>query len=126
MARILLATSDAALSAALEATLEGAGYGVHALDTGIDVLETALAEAPDLVLLDHALAVRDGLETTDLLRADPEIPRELPILLLADDAPPSPVLERHGVSAVLPKRLDAALLLERVVSWLMRNPNFRG
>lgn len=126
MATILLATADAATAAAVEAVLMALGHDVAIVDSGVDVVDTALSRAPALVLLDRALTVHDGFEVAALLRADPEVPAELPVLLLSDDAIPATLRERHGIDAVLPKRHDAAALTEAVVDALMRNPHFRG
>lgn len=126
MATILIATADSALAAGIEAVLAGMGHDTVTVDSGVDVLDAALAHGPALALLDRALPVHDGLETADLLRADPEVPRELPVFLLGDDPIPAPLRERHGIDGVLPKRLDAAALNEAVVAALMGNPHFRG
>jgi len=94
MAKILLATDDAELYAILSAEIEGEGHSCLWAVNGQDAYETATQEQPDAVLLDVALDIFDGFECCAMLREDPDIPKELPILLLSDDALNPKLLER--------------------------------
>jgi CheY-like chemotaxis protein len=83
---------------------------------GHTAFDTAIAHQPSVVLLDVNLPVHTGLELAALLRADPDLPRGLPVFLLTDDAVEPHTLERNGVTDVFPKTHDAAMLRELVVA----------
>lgn len=55
------------------------GFEAIAAGNGKEALEKAIAEKPNLVLLDILMPDMDGRETARLLRANPET-REIPIL----------------------------------------------
>lgn len=57
------------------------GYKVVRAANGIEGLEMALSESPDLILMDINLPDIDGLEVTRRLRADPRT-QQLPIIAL--------------------------------------------
>lgn len=117
MARsVLIATEDSGLYAVLSAEIEALGFEVHWATDGHDALEIALGESPCVVFTDVTLAVFNGMELCEHLRADPLVPRELPIYLLSDDALEPHALERVGVTGVFPKTHGGDALRELVVS----------
>lgn len=118
MTTVLVATPDFSLASILGAELAGMGYTVLEAATGQDAYDAGLAALPDLVLLDAALPVFSGLETARLFRGDPTFPRELPIVLLSDDAQSPVHLEAAGLSACVPKTHGAAEFTEQVIGWL--------
>ncbi len=69
-----------------------------------------------MLFVEVDLPVFNGIEVAERLRADPDIPRELPIILVsARDIEPH-TLDRAGISAVLPKvhtNYDVRELLSR-------------
>ena len=103
MAKILLATDDAELYTILSAEIEGEGHVCLWTVEGQEAYEIALNEQPDAVLLDVALDIFDGFECCTMLREDPDIPKELPILLLSDDSINPKLLERVHASGHFPK-----------------------
>ncbi|MBM4417793.1 MAG: response regulator transcription factor [Chloroflexi bacterium] len=78
-ARILVVDDDRNVVNVLRRGLVFAGYDVDEADTGEGALYTAVARAPDLVLLDVMLPGLDGVDVCRRLRASH---RHLPILLL--------------------------------------------
>lgn len=68
--RILLVDDDEALSSALHERLMSDGYEVSMVGDGKAGLETALAEHPDLIILDVMMPIMNGWETLEALRAD--------------------------------------------------------
>jgi two-component system CheB/CheR fusion protein len=71
---------DAADTTAL--LLRRSGHQVHVAYDGEAALEAALAERPDVLLLDLSLPGRDGYQVAERLRADPGL-RELRIVALS-------------------------------------------
>ena len=68
-ARVLVVEDDATVTDVVTRYLEREGYAVEAVDDGRLALDRALAEPPDLVLLDVMLPGLDGLEVCRRLRA---------------------------------------------------------
>ncbi len=103
MATIVIATGDAALYSTLSAEIEGQGHAVEWATDGKDAHEAVLASQPALVFLDLTLTVFNGLETAAMLRGDPDVAAELPILLLTDDDLNPHEVEAAGLTALFPK-----------------------
>src|SRR5436305_611237 len=65
----------------LEAVLASKGYDVVSALSGVEALEKASTESPDLVLLDVKMPEMDGYEVCRRLRAAPAT-RFLPIVMI--------------------------------------------
>lgn len=75
MERVLIVEDDASLRLAMTKVLRAAGYEVTVAKTGDEGLEAALADPPDLVLLDVMLPGKNGFEVlAELRRHDPQLP----------------------------------------------------
>ncbi|BCJ51012.1 DNA-binding response regulator [Actinoplanes sp. NBRC 14428] len=74
MAHLLLIEDDAAIRTTLLRALRERGHAVAASHTAMDGLQTALAERPDLVVLDLGLPDLDGRELLRMLRAVSAVP----------------------------------------------------
>jgi two-component system cell cycle response regulator DivK len=85
MPRILLVEDNEMNRDMLTRRLRKRGYEVLIATTGLEGLEMARAERPDLVLMDMSLPELDGWEVTRRLRADPET-RTLRIIALTAHA----------------------------------------
>jgi two-component system response regulator BaeR len=72
--RILIVEDEPRLAALLGDYLKAAGYEVHRLYDGNDVVAWVHEHAPDLVLLDLMLPGKDGLDICRELRAFSELP----------------------------------------------------
>jgi two-component system, cell cycle response regulator DivK len=59
--------------------LEGLGYAVVLASHGKEGLEKAIAEKPNLILMDMMMPIMDGWEAARALRSNPET-KEIPIL----------------------------------------------
>jgi DNA-binding response OmpR family regulator len=70
-ATILVVEDTRELAGALEGLLTKKGYRILMSASGRDALTQALAEKPDLILLDLRLPDMDGFETIRQLRRDP-------------------------------------------------------
>ncbi|MGA7887755.1 MAG: response regulator [Acidobacteriaceae bacterium] len=83
--RILIADDRASSRELLRLVLERAGYEVIEAEDGLEALERARAENPDLILLDLQMPRLDGYGTLAELRREERF-RTLPILALTASA----------------------------------------
>jgi len=74
VARLLLIEDDAAIRTMLIRALRDRGHAVASAPSALGGLEAALAERPDLVVLDLGLPDLDGLEILRMLRAVSQVP----------------------------------------------------
>ena len=118
MAKILLAGEDQMTLDNMEATLSGEGYEVITAATGLEAYETTLSENPDLVFLEVNMPVFNGFETCEMIREDPEIPKNLPLVLIADDDVPAKKIEQYEVTDQLPKNHLSIELCELTINTL--------
>ncbi|HYF75028.1 MAG TPA: response regulator transcription factor [Candidatus Nitrosocosmicus sp.] len=79
--RILVIEDEVNIQELIKYNLEKNGYKVMLADNGIDGLEEALANVPDLILLDLMLPGLDGLEVCKRLRTDKRT-KKIPIFML--------------------------------------------
>jgi DNA-binding response OmpR family regulator len=102
--RILIVDDDASIQRMLRVCLEGTGYAVQQAMDGARALESIHREAPDLVLLDLAMPVLDGMTVLADLRS-----------MLPDGHVKVVVMTAHGSvrSAMQAVRLGASDFLEK-------------
>jgi DNA-binding response OmpR family regulator len=80
-ATILVADDDPDIQSLVVLRLERSGYRVIRASDGEEALELALAEHPDLAVLDIMMPKLDGCEVTRSLRSNPET-ADMPVILL--------------------------------------------
>jgi len=85
MKRILVVDDNEGNLHLLRFILEKNGYGVIEARDGIEAVELAIKEKPDLVLMDIQLPGIDGLEATKRIRAS-EADGDIPIIALTSYA----------------------------------------
>ena len=90
MSRILLAEDDRILRKAGEVSLKKKGYDVIAAVDGEDALVKALAEKPDLVLLDVMMPKMNGFDVLFALKRDP-IVKDIPVIMLTNLEQPADI-----------------------------------
>ena len=78
---VLVADDDPDILALITFRLERAGYDVVGANDGEQALQLALAQPPDLLVLDVMMPKLDGYEVTTRLRQN-ERTRRVPIILL--------------------------------------------
>jgi len=81
MARILVVEDEVDLQEVLAYNLRQAGHEATVVGTGQEALSRAVAEAPDLVLLDLMLPDMSGTDVCRTLKSDPAT-RQVPVVML--------------------------------------------
>jgi len=79
MPKILLVEDHTELRHGLRLRLEWMGFTAITAENGRDGFERAVAEKPDLIMMDSLMPEMDGWEATRVLRADPQT-KNIPIL----------------------------------------------
>ena len=85
MSKILLVEDQEMNRDMLSRRLKKRGYEVVIAVDGVEGLEQARSESPDLILMDMSLPVMDGWEATRQLKAD-EATRSIPVVALTAHA----------------------------------------
>ncbi|KPL78936.1 chemotaxis protein CheY [Ornatilinea apprima] len=80
--KILIAEDEADIRALIEFTLKFAGFDVVTAKNGLEALEAAQAELPDLILLDVRMPQMTGYEACEAIKSDPDI-RHIPVVFLS-------------------------------------------
>jgi PAS domain S-box-containing protein len=116
---ILVVDDDSATLAMMVRMLAPHGFRVRPADSGALALAAALAEPPDLVLLDVLMPGMGGHEVCRRLKADPRT-REVPILLVSGSTELQDWVEglRAGAADFIAKPVRAEELLHRLQTQL--------
>ena len=69
--KIMLADDEEDIKVVMQLFLESKGYDIVTAFDGLDTIERAKQELPDLILLDVMMPVIDGFEVCKRLKADP-------------------------------------------------------
>lgn len=96
--------------------LKKEGYALLNASSGVEALEVAHLEMPDLVLLDVDMPEKDGFEVLQEIRTDPVI-GHMPVIILSDARPDSVDMQRSlnlGVDDYVAKPFDRRELLARI------------
>jgi DNA-binding response OmpR family regulator len=114
-AKVLLVDDDPVILKLLQVNFEMEGYKVMTANDGVEGLEKARTERPDIVLLDIMMPRMDGLEVTKALKGDAST-KDIPIILLSAKAQASDVQvgKDMGADDYLTKPFDPLELLDRV------------
>ena len=80
--RILLVDDEDDIRMIAEISLRDVGgFATIAVESGAEAITSAIAESPDLILLDMMMPHMDGLQTLQRLRADART-REIPVIFM--------------------------------------------
>lgn len=83
--RILVAEDNLENQEIIRRRLERAGHAVSIAANGLEAVERAKIETPDLILMDISMPVMSGIEATQAIRRTPESAR-IPIIALTAHA----------------------------------------
>lgn len=109
--RALVVEADLGTRELCRGLLEGLGFTVEAIDTGVAAVTTACRETPDVILLDLQLRDVPGLELVKWLRSNRAL-RSVPMIAISalaiarDDRR----LIESGVSALLRKPVSPSMI----------------
>jgi len=115
MARILIVEDEAALAETLAYNIREEGHEVVLASDGLQGLDLARAQHPDLVILDLMLPKMDGFKVCRLLKFDERFKR-IPIIIFSARSQQEDVaLAREtGAECYMVKPFDGSALLERI------------
>lgn len=111
--RILVVDDDTKLAKAIQIRLEQADYEVLTAFDGMEALEKARKERPDLVILDIMLPKIDGYKVCAMLKSDM---KNLPVIMLTAKAGKSDdtLGLNVGADAYITKPYETQQLLETI------------
>jgi two-component system KDP operon response regulator KdpE len=117
--KVLIVEDDSDLRRALTIRLRSSGYDIVSADDGVCAVSTALAEKPDLVLLDLGLPAGNGFQVLDHFNMLPDL-CNTPVVVLSGRDPrvAEPEARKYGISAFLRKPVDNAILLTTIAEAL--------
>lgn len=104
----------------LEEILQAQGYRTLTALTGHDAVRLAATEQPDLILLDIAMPVMDGMEVLHVLKSDSST-SNIPVVFVTGIMENERMLreiENHNVIGYIPKPIVITELLEKVATYL--------
>jgi DNA-binding response OmpR family regulator len=81
--KILIIEDDLVLQKSLKEYLSSEGFEIECASDGEEGIQKAIAEKPDLILLDIILPKKDGYEVLQEVKANPEI-SHIPVVLLTN------------------------------------------
>lgn len=117
-ARILIVEDEKPIADILKFNLEREGYKVHCIYDGNEAIESAIAQPPDLMLLDLMLPGADGIEVCRQVRQHEDFPI---IMLTAKDSELDKVLGLEiGADDYVTKPFSNRELLARIKANLRR------
>lgn len=118
--RVLACDDDPVILRLLQVNLELEGYEVLLAHDGQEAVDVALAELPDLIVLDIMMPRMDGYQAVERLKSTPTT-MHIPVVFLSAKAQPSDISRGrdYGVTDYLTKPFDPSDLLD-VVARLAR------
>jgi PleD family two-component response regulator len=116
MSKILVVEDDQPESRLYQNLFSKEGFEVVAIDNGHDCREKAIAEKPDVILLDIMMPQMNGFETLDVLRFDEET-KKIPVVMLtnlSDKHYEDEALRRGAVKYVVKSQIENSKLVALV------------
>jgi CheY-like chemotaxis protein len=115
MATILLAEDNEVVGELIRERLEMNGFSVLAAANGLEALELARQQAPDLILLDMSMPLMDGWATAQALEEHPAT-RDIPVIAVTAHALPGDREKalQAGCDAYVSKPVDFNELLRKI------------
>lgn len=119
--RILVVDDSPLVSEVISKFLNDKGYETSIASNGIEAIEKAYKELPDLIVLDVVMPKMNGYQTCRLLKSDPET-RGIPIVMLTvkDQASDKYWGIQTGADAYLSKEFEQTILLKTVETLIQK------
>ena len=126
MARILIIEDDRDNRNMTEFILKDAGYMVVSARNGVQGVQLAAREQPDLILMDLQLPLLDGWEATRHIKANPAT-RHIPVVTFTAYAMQEDLTRAlaAGSTAIIAKPFELATLLNDVATVLAQHPRLQ-
>jgi len=126
-ARILAVDDSPTILEMIKAILISGGYEVLTAVDGVEALETARSEMPDLILLDVMLPKLDGYRVCRLLKFDQKY-KSIPIIMLSAKTEEAAMATgiRTGADQYLTKPIEPERLLAAVAAELQGTSDQRA
>ncbi|OGF98139.1 MAG: hypothetical protein A2Z06_05160 [Candidatus Glassbacteria bacterium RBG_16_58_8] len=120
--KILVVDDEPNIVRMLESRLKASGYEVITASNGLEALNTARSEKPDLIILDIMLPEMDGYKVCAMLKYDIEHSR-IPIIMLTARAHESDrkLGAELGVQEYIVKPFDGKELMKTIEKHLARS-----
>lgn len=120
--RVLICDDDPVILRLLEVNLEIEGYDVLKASNGEEAFELAVAEVPDLIVLDIMMPRLNGYQTCAKLKEEDRT-KHIPVVFLSAKAQQSDIElgKSYGVEEYLTKPFDPSDLID-VVERLSSSP----
>ncbi|GAB4274337.1 MAG TPA: hypothetical protein DIU37_04555 [Opitutae bacterium] len=121
MKTLLVADDDPVMLKLFEFNLRKAGFQVIACKEGLGVVQKALTEKPELVILDYLLPGRSGLELIHDFKANARL-SEVPLIIVTGQGKGTTRddLMRAGAACVFTKPFSPSLLVQEINRLLTR------
>jgi CheY-like chemotaxis protein len=118
---VLVVDDDPVIQTLLHVNFEMEGYKVVEAMDGVEGLERARADQPDVIVLDIMMPRMNGLEVASALKAD-SATAGIPVILLSAKAQESDIRagQSTGAEDYITKPFDPLDLLDRVATLLAR------
>lgn len=112
---ILVTDDDEDLRLLCRMYLERGGFAVSQAANGLEALDVARNESPDLILLDLMMPVQDGWECLAELKRDPKL-RDIPVFIITgkNQAEDQDRAFASGAEAFIAKPFKGSALVERI------------
>ncbi len=113
--RVLVVDDERHIVRLVQVNLERQGYEVVTAYDGVECLEKAKADKPDLIVLDIMMPRMDGFEALQRLKTDPET-HHIPVIMLTARAQDRDVLQgyQYGADLYLTKPFSPLELISLV------------
>lgn len=125
--KVLVVDDEADILTLVTARLRQSGYEVMVASDGIEGLEKAEKERPDLILVDVSMLQMNGFQMVQLLRLDGSL-KETPVLVITASRQKDEMAWRKqvGVTQFILKPFESKELLEKVEKALRPNGKLKG
>ena len=117
--KILIVDDEPDMIELIKMRLVANGYKVVDAKDGLEGLEKASKEEPDLILLDIKMAQMDGYSMLRGLRQDEKM-KSIPVIILTSYEKMKDIFEMEGISDYIMKPFDNQDFLSRVAKALKR------
>ncbi|MBF0252622.1 MAG: response regulator [Candidatus Omnitrophica bacterium] len=115
--KILLVDDEPDFVNAVKMRLEHSGYKVVIGHNGVECVEKALTEKPDLILLDVMMPFKDGYSALKDLKSK-ESTKGIPVIMLTAKPYMKELFEPEGIAGYMIKPFDTNKLLENIQTLL--------